>query len=110
MINPTEVSLTVFLRGEQVRPGLYETSVSKTENGEVTELKVIDTPSFSKVTKHVSLGSMFVENALQEPPKGMKMKIHQWRGMPEEERIKLHVHKYADDLYPERKFYSYRLL
>ena len=110
MLKPTEVELTVHFRGSQVRPGLYETTVSKTAEGETNELKVIDTPSFSKVTKHVSLGNMFVENALQEPPKGMKMKIHQWRGMPEEERIKLHVDRYANDLYPERKFYSYRLL
>lgn len=110
MLKPTQVELTVHFRGSQVRPGLYETTVSKTAEGESNELKVIDTPSFSKVTKHVSLGNMFVENALQEPPKGMKMKKIHWLGMPEEERIKMHVRRYADDLYPERKFYSYRLL
>lgn len=110
MSKTTEVALTVHFRGAQVRSGLYETTVSKTEEGESTNLKVIDTPSFSKVTKHVSLGESFVIGALSEPPKGMKMKLSYWLGIPEEKRLEMHIKRYADDLYPDRKFFSYKLL
>ena len=110
MPNVTEVDLTVHFRGSQVQAGSYETTVSKTEEGEVTALKVLDTPSFAKVTQHISLNESFVKGALSEPPKGMKMKLINWLGIPEEERLKIHIHRYADDLFPNRKFYTYKLL
>ena len=106
-----EVALTVSFRGVQTSRGRYSYSSSKDENNNlVSGVTVLKAPTFSEQTQYIPLGTQFVQGALEEAPKHMKMPPHIWTKLPENKRIGIHVDKYVNDMFPNRKDYKYEII
>lgn len=104
------VSLSVSFKGTQTSRGSYDYFKTKTEEGEKEGLVVEKRPTFSPVTKQMTLKEQFVESALESPPPSMKMRAEIWQSFSEDKRIGLHVRNLVQDMYPERVGYSYEII
>lgn len=114
-----QISLTYVVGGEcLVRPGKYtladvEVKHAGTENEVVTvkkPLEVIEEPIIKKAKVNVTLGSSFVEEALQPPHKPPYMKVERWlktykgaiaqkwHTLTDEQKISISVQQYVRDM------------
>jgi hypothetical protein len=105
-----QVALTVMFRGAQVSRGRYSFISAKTAEGTIPGVVIEQRPLFSQVTKQLALKEQFVQGALEEAPKSMKMKPIVWRTIPEDKRIGIHVKHLVRDLYPENVAYVYEII
>lgn len=108
--NEAQVALTVNFRGAQTTRGRYGYFNSRTKTGIEEGLTIERSPKFAEVSKQMLLKEAFVEGALQEPPKGMKMLPTVWRSIPEKKRISIHVERLVHELYPNKTSYSYEII
>lgn len=110
MNSEKQVALTVKFRGVQTSHGLYDYYKVKTAEGIKEGIVTEKRPTFSSVTKQMTLKEQFVDAALEEPPESMRIRPEQWRKLSENNRIGLHVVSLVKELYPDRIGYSYEII
>ncbi len=110
MNSEKQVTLSIQFAGAQTSRGSYDYSKVKTSDGEQEGIISKRRPTFSRVTKQMTLKEQFVDAALKTPPPSMKMKPDFWRTLSENKRIGIHVRDLVQDLYPERIGYTYEII
>ena len=92
-----EVFLSVNIAGKQATRGSYTHFMKVSKHGEeINAIKIDKPPVFCKAYKTIHLSNEFVKGALAEPPENMEgMSIPVWKGIPEKNRIALHVNAYV---------------
>ncbi len=123
----SEVLLTINLAGALASRGRYNAFTKVDENGkkvvaigrdkdgnieksEVIVLQTIQLPSYHDSSLNTKLNNEFVRFAISEDSRPKKsISAGMWKKMPEKVRLKYHIAKYVDDLYPGCE-YSYVIL
>ena len=126
-IKSAEIALTIRLEGRLASRGRYESFVKTDENGkkvisidrdkdgnieknEVIVLKTLQLPSHHESSTNMKLNNEFVRFAISDDSRPKKqISAGMWKKMPEKVRLKFHIAKYVDDLYPGAE-YSYVIL
>ena len=116
-----EVALTVEIRGAQAsrgryiftpkldenkKPmlGIFTGSNGKKSNFPLGKLDYVQPRRFHKASHYTVLNNKFVQHAISEEGKPEKMGKTRWYRMPAVDRLKLHVTKYAKDMFPGCEF------